>query len=178
MTRFHFSHIQTTLYFTWISALSMAYTKVLKWRYLSRFVLRNIITLKRFLSAKSRPYNVMRLPLLCFLQVTWHLWWLSKTSHLTWLSQHMHQITNLWKFCHRSCGGTMKENTFVVPTCVLLDPFKSLQVWSVLKYEWEITSFSKTFNTSEGAVFHNILFYQQPFIAHYQRSFCANNHFE
>ena len=40
---------------------------------------------------------------------------------------------------------------------------------------WEITSFSKTI-TSEGAVSHNVLYYQQLSIACYQVSFYANNY--
>ena len=43
---------------------------------------------------------------------------------------------------------------------------------------WEITSFSKNYITSEGAVSHNV-FYYQPFpITPYQVRFCGNNYFE
>ena len=55
---------------------------------------------------------------------------------------------------------------------------KRLQAWSLLIFEWEITSFSKTTVTSEGAVSHNVLYYQQLSIARYQVSFYANNYFE
>ena len=40
---------------------------------------------------------------------------------------------------------------------------------------WKITSFSKT---SEGAVSHNVLYYQQLPITRYQVRFYANNYFE
>ena len=38
--------------------------------------------------------------------------------------------------------------------------------------------FLENYVTSEGAVSHNILYYQQLFIAWYQLSFYANNYFE
>ena len=38
--------------------------------------------------------------------------------------------------------------------------------------------FLENYVTSEGAVFHNFLYYQQLFIAYYQVSFYANNYFE
>ena len=38
--------------------------------------------------------------------------------------------------------------------------------------------FLKNYVTSEGAVSHNVLYYQQLSIAYYQVSFYANNYFE
>ena len=38
--------------------------------------------------------------------------------------------------------------------------------------------FLKNYVTLEGAVFYNVLYYQQLFIACYQVSFYANNYFE
>ena len=34
------------------------------------------------------------------------------------------------------------------------------------------------YGTSEGAVSHNVLYYQQLSSAHYKVSFCANNYFK
>ena len=44
-------------------------------------------------------------------------------------------------------------------------------------FEWEYL-FLKNYVTSEGAVSHNVLYYQQLSIARYQVSFYANNYFE
>ena len=43
---------------------------------------------------------------------------------------------------------------------------------------WKITFFLENHATSEGAVFHNVLYYQHLPITHYQVSFYANNYFE
>ena len=43
---------------------------------------------------------------------------------------------------------------------------------------WKTTSFLKTTITSEGAVSHNVLYYQPLPITRYQVRFCANNYFE
>ena len=43
---------------------------------------------------------------------------------------------------------------------------------------WKTTSFSKTTLSSEGAISHNILYYQQLPINRYQVSFYAKNYFE
>ena len=42
---------------------------------------------------------------------------------------------------------------------------------------WKITSFAKTYVTSEGAVFHNVLYYQQLPMNRYQVRFYANTYF-
>ena len=49
---------------------------------------------------------------------------------------------------------------------------------SLLIFEWEIISFSKTYVTSEEAVSHNVLYFQQLPYPLYQVSFYANNNFE
>ena len=49
---------------------------------------------------------------------------------------------------------------------------KSFNIW-VRNY-----LFLKNYVTSEGAVSHNVLYYQQLSIARYQVSFYANNYFE
>ena len=43
-------------------------------------------------------------------------------------------------------------------------PNKRLQAWSILKFEWDIT-FSPLYVTSQGAVSHNVVYYQQLSIA-------------
>ena len=43
---------------------------------------------------------------------------------------------------------------------------------------WKITSFSKNYIGSEGAVSHDVLYYQQLPIIRYQERFHANNYFE
>ena len=49
---------------------------------------------------------------------------------------------------------------------------KSFIIWK------QIYLFLKNYATSEGAVSHNISYYQQLPIAHYQVSFYADNNFE
>ena len=49
---------------------------------------------------------------------------------------------------------------------------------SIQIFKWEITFFLKTYITSEGAVSHNVVYYQQLSIAHYQVGFYADNYFE
>ena len=48
----------------------------------------------------------------------------------------------------------------------------------IFKYLVENYFFLKNYVTSEGAVSHNVLYYQQLSIACYQVSFYANNYFE
>ena len=97
------------------------------------------------------------------------------------VSQHMHKITNLWKFDsigHRSCKRIMKEKTPLLHKFVCFQMLikasglKSFIIW-VRNY-----LFLKNYVTSEGAVSHNVLYYQQLSIARYQVSFYANNYFE
>ena len=57
-------------------------------------------------------------------------------------------------------------------------PNKRLQALSLLIFEWEITSFLKTTFFREGAVCHNVLYYQQFSTACYQVILYANNYFE
>ena len=48
------------------------------------------------------------------------------------------------------------------------------KIWAQIKNYF----FLKNYVTSEGAISHNILYYQQLPIAYYQVSFYANNYFE
>ena len=43
---------------------------------------------------------------------------------------------------------------------------------------WKITSFLKNYVTSEGAISHNVLYYQQLPITRYKVRFYANNYLE
>ena len=64
------------------------------------------------------------------------------------VSQHMHKITNLWKFERRSCEITMTEKTLLSHEVVcfqMLDLENSNFKLEVSKSNsWKITSFSKT----------------------------------
>ena len=90
------------------------------------------------------------------------------------VSQHMHEITSLWKFgLNRSTKlreNDERNNTLVGRICVLSDGNKRLLARSLLIFQWEITSFSKNYATSEGVVSHNVLYYQQLSNACYQVS--------
>ena len=55
---------------------------------------------------------------------------------------------------------------------------KSNSEVSIIKYLVENYFFLENYVTSEGAVSHNVLYYQQLSIACYQVSFYANNYFE
>ena len=92
----------------------------------------------------------------------------------------MHKITNLWKFglnwSSKLQENNERKNTLVAQIVCFQMLIKASGLKSFI-FEWEITSFSKTV-TSEGAVSHNVLYYQQLSIARYQVSFYANNYFE
>ena len=72
----------------------------------------------------------------------------------------MHKTTNLWKFELDWSSELQDErkNTLVTQSCV--------------------TSFLENYVTSEGAVSHNVLYYQQLSIACNQVRFYAKNYFE
>ena len=57
-------------------------------------------------------------------------------------------------------------------------PNKRLQAEVFYVYWVRNYLFLKNYVTSEGAVSHNVLYYQQLSIARYQVSFYANNYFE
>ena len=77
-----------------------------------------------------------------------HVWQLSNTSVLTWCTHQNHKMTSLWKSgLNRSSKlreNDERKNTFVGRICVLSDRNKRLLARSLLLFEWEITSFSKT----------------------------------
>ena len=84
------------------------------------------------------------------------------------VSQHMHKITNLCKFeLKRSTklqDNNERKNTLVT---------QSLEIKFVENY-----FFLENYISSEGAVSHNVLYYQLLPITRYQVSFYANNYFE
>ena len=92
----------------------------------------------------------------------------------------MHKITNLWKFDsigHRSCKRIMKEKTPLLHKFVCFQmPIKGFRVWSLLNIWVRNYLFLKNYITSEGAVSHNVLYYQQLSIARYKVSFSAYNY--
>ena len=75
----------------------------------------------------------------------------------------MHKIANRWKFelnwSTKFLDNNGRKNTLVTPSC-------------------ENYFFLENYVTSEGAVSHNVLYYQQLSIARYEVSFYANNYFE
>ena len=76
----------------------------------------------------------------------------------------------------------MKEKTPLSHEVVyfqMLDFETSSSELEVLKSNlWKITSFSKNYITSEGAVSHKVLYYEPLPITSYQVRFYANNYFE
>ena len=75
----------------------------------------------------------------------------------------------------------MEEKTpFVTRSWVLSDACKDLKIlfWGLKIKFVENYFFLKNYVTSEGAVSHNVLYYQQLSIAHYQVSFYAKHYFE
>ena len=108
------------------------------------------------------------------------------------VSQHMHNMTNLWKFeRHRWPKlrdiNNGRKNPFVTQKCVLSD-FRCLILDLQIKF-WglEIKSkfisvenyiFLEKYVTSEGAVSHNVLYYQHLSITRYQVSFYVNHYFK
>ena len=79
----------------------------------------------------------------------------------------------------RSCKRLMEEKHPCRTSCVLSDTWIRDLSWG-LKFNSNILFrnyfFLKNYITSEGAVSHNVLYYQQLSIAQYQVSFYANNY--
>ena len=89
----------------------------------------------------------------------------------------MHKITNLWKFeltWSLKLWEQWKKNTLVKRSCVLSDAwFRDLKIWGL---EIEFVGnyfFLENYVTSEGAVSHNVLYYQQLPITRYQVRFLS-----
>ena len=92
------------------------------------------------------------------------------------VSQHMLKITNLWKFdlnwSSKWQDNNGRKNTNVTQSCVLSDAW-----FRDLKFV-ESYFFLENYVTSEEAVSHNVLYYQQLPITRYQVRFYTNNYFE
>ena len=102
------------------------------------------------------------------------------------VSQHMHIITNLWTF-ELNWSSKLRDNNErkKIPlshevVCFLLVDFEtSSPELEVSKSNlWKITYFLENYVTSEGAVSHDVLYYQPLPITRHQVRFCANNYFE
>ena len=102
------------------------------------------------------------------------------------VSQHMHKITKLWKF-ELDWSSELRDNNerkkpallHQVVCFQMLDFETSISKLEVSKSNsWKITSFPKNYVTSEGAVSHNVLYYQPLPITSNQDRFYANNYFE
>ena len=101
------------------------------------------------------------------------------------VSQHMHKITNQWKF-EVNWSSKLRDNiekkiplSHVLVCFQMLDFENSKPNSEVTKSKaWKITAFSKNYVTSEGAASHNVLYYQTLPITRHQEGFYANNYFE
>ena len=104
------------------------------------------------------------------------------------VSQHMHKITNLWQLIEPDWSSKLRdiiiEDKKKHPcrtSCVLSDAWFWDLIWGLeLSSNASVRNyfFLPNYFTSEGAVSHNVLYYQQLSIAHYQVSFYSNNYFE
>ena len=87
-------------------------------------------------------------------------------------SQHMHKVTNQWKFeLNRSSklqDNNERKNTLVIHEAVCF------QIWGLEIKFVENYFFLENYVTSEGAVSHNVLYHQQLSIACNQVSFMPN----
>ena len=97
----------------------------------------------------------------------------------------MHKITNLWKFeldwSSKLRDNNERKNTLVTWRCVLSDAgFQDLKfkIWGLEIKFVENYFFLENYDTSEEAVSHNVLYYQQLSITRNQVSFYAKNYFE
>ena len=94
------------------------------------------------------------------------------------VSQHLYKITNLWKF-ELSWSSKLRENNGKKKNLVAqVLCFQMLAFETQLRYRIQIKYFSEKLlflknyvTNSEGAVSHNVLYYQQLSIARYQRGF-------
>ena len=106
-----------------------------------------------------------------------------QSSHLLYLNICTKQqiCENLNSMGSQNCEiNNGRKNTLVTRSCVLSDAwFRDLKInfWGLsIKFKY-FYFFLENFVTSEGAVSHNVLYYQQLSIACYQLSFYANNYF-
>ena len=97
--------------------------------------------------------------------------------------QHMHKITNLWKF-ERSWSSNLRENNgrknILVAQVVCLRCLEFNWTRIQFKYFSDMRNYYYLKNTllQREPFSHNVLFYQQRSIARYQVSLYANRYFE
>ena len=101
----------------------------------------------------------------------------------------MHTITNLWKFelnwSSKLRDNNERKNTLVTQSSVRLDGwFRDLksevspQIWGLEIKFVENYFFLENYVTSEGAVYHNVLYNQSLPITRHQVRLYADNYFE
>ena len=91
------------------------------------------------------------------------------------VSQHLHNITERWNFLLNWSSKLQERNERKKHPCFTI--FVWFQMNNKLFIIW-VRNYLKNYITSEGAVSHNVLYYQQLSIAHYQVNLDANIYFE
>ena len=86
---------------------------------------------------------------------------MSKTSVLTWCIPTYAIMQVFGHLVMEVAREKCKKNALFAQICVLSDSNKRLQAWSLLIFWVRINIFLKNYITSEGAVSHNVLYYQQ-----------------
>ena len=77
-----------------------------------------------------------------------------------------------------SWGGSEKNRWFQLNVLISMLWSSFGEISSLLLFEWEMTSFSKTMLLQREPFLLNIFYHQQISITRYQVSFYANNYFE
>ena len=109
-----------------------------------------------------------------------------RLAFIVGVSQHMHKITNLWKFeLNRSSNfrdNNDRKNTLVTRSCVRLDSWfrdlKSCSLRSRNQIRGKFLLSWKLWHFREGVISHNVLYHQPLPSTGQQERFYANNYFE
>ena len=98
------------------------------------------------------------------------------------VAQHLHKITNLWKFEVNRSSKLRDNNERKIPlshevVCFHMADFETSNSKSEVSKSNSLknTSFPKNYVTLEGAVSNNVFYYQQLPITRYQVRFYYNN---
>ena len=99
------------------------------------------------------------------------------------VSQHMHKITNLWKFelvwsSELRDNYERKKHPCHTKLCAFRYLISRPQILNLRSQNQIRGKLLKNYITSEGAVSHNVLYYQPLHITCHQVRFYANNYFE
>ena len=102
------------------------------------------------------------------------------------VSQHMHKITNLYKYqinrsSHLEDNNERKKHPCHTKLCAfrwLISKPQVLNLRSRNQIRGKLLLSRKLYGTSEGAVSHNVLYHQPLPINRHQERFYANNYFE